>query len=68
MLCSACSKLLIKHTQKKCMRCNGEVLNNISCLCDHCSNDSKQCSACLKKVQQQPIKNKGGCGSCGGKK
>ena len=30
MLCPNCSKLAIHHLNKKCIRCQGEVLQNIS--------------------------------------
>jgi len=50
------------------MRCQGAVFNNLSVLCEFCSNTEKLCAVCLKKVISQVERNKGrGCG-CGGKK
>lgn len=50
MLCPTCSKLLLLHTTKNCIKCQGLVLNNLSVLCDSCSTTEKQCAVCLKKV------------------
>lgn len=73
MLCSICSKLLRLATNKKCVKCQGSVYNNISIICDICSQNEKACSACLKKVYNNPIENPNyhskttGCKSCGQK-
>jgi len=68
MLCPNCTKLAFLQTNKKCMRCQGAVFNNLSVLCEFCSNTEKLCAVCLKKVISQVERNKGrGCG-CGGKK
>ena len=66
MLCPTCSKLAVVYLNKKCIRCQGGVLQNISVICDTCSSREKQCSACLKKVDNNPNKKHyyGGCGSC----
>ena|SRR5271157_1433910 len=73
MLCSSCSKLQILYTNKTCMKCQGNVQQNISILCEACSSTSKSCSACLRKIYRglsNPIYNArgGGCKSCGGRK
>lgn len=65
MLCSNCSKLAIHHLKKKCIHCQGEVLQNISVVCDRCSSQTKQCSACLRKINETPKRQYyGGCASC----
>jgi len=70
MFCSNCVKLAYLHTRKKCVRCQGEVLNNISVLCVKCATDNATCSVCLKNVglaSANPANyNKRGCRSCGG--
>lgn len=66
MLCSNCSKLSILHTKRTCIKCQGEVFNNISVLCDFCSLTDKMCAICLKKMQNSladKLKN-AGCGPC----
>lgn len=50
MFCANCSKLSVLHTMKKCSRCQSDVFNNISILCEFCSLTEKVCAACLKKV------------------
>jgi len=68
MLCSNCLKLAFMSTNKKCVRCQGALFNNISVLCDNCSETHKQCSVCLKKIVSQEERNKNrGCG-CSGRK
>ncbi len=69
MLCGNCSKLAFLNTNKNCIRCNGDVYNNISVLCETCSNTEKVCSVCIKKTQNiSHIKFvKAGCHSCGSK-
>lgn len=66
MLCPTCIKLSFQNTIKKCMRCQGQIIKSIASLCDNCSNTEKQCSACLKKLQNSAIAKHyyGGCGSC----
>jgi hypothetical protein len=66
MLCPNCSKLTYQYLNKKCLRCQGGVLNTISIICETCSARDKQCSACLKKVDNSAVKKNyyGGCGAC----
>jgi transposase len=68
MFCSACLKLAKFVTRKKCIKCQAEVLNNISVLCEQCSNSQKICSVCLKKIvdQLKQLRHRG-CGRCGHK-
>jgi hypothetical protein len=70
MLCLECIKLAILQTTRICIRCQGTILNNLSCICDNCSNDQKVCSICLKKISigtsgQNKKVLKPGCRSCG---
>lgn len=66
MMCITCSKLSYKVTNKKCIKCQGNVLNTLSVLCDLCSNRDKKCSACLKKIDNSATtKYFKGCGICG---
>jgi hypothetical protein len=69
MLCSGCSKLSQLHTNKKCLRCQGDVYLNISRLCETCSATDHQCSACLKKIVDPDSRRVKltGCGHCGQK-
>lgn len=53
MFCASCTKLSYLYTQKPCVKCQGNVLNNISVLCETCSNSSKNCSVCLKRIEIQ---------------
>jgi hypothetical protein len=70
MFCNNCIKLAYLHTKKKCIRCQGEVLNNIAVLCNRCSSNESVCSVCLKnRGLASPNANnykKSGCRSCGG--
>ncbi len=68
MFCANCSKLAILVTNKKCIRCNAIVLNNISVICESCSGFQKQCSVCLKKINGD-LRKQGyrGCSRCGSK-
>ena len=69
MFCSNCVKLVYLHTKKKCVRCQGEVFNNISVLCTKCCTAEGVCSVCLKKQNLatfNPANAKKGCRSCGG--
>ena len=70
MFCPECNKLAIIKAKRVCVRCKGEITNNISCICDKCSNEQRICSACLKKLSighggaiKYPIRP--GCRSCG---
>lgn len=65
MICTNCSNLVFLNTRKNCVKCRGEVLNNLSVMCDNCSNTIKQCAVCLKKILP-PSKQSKGCG-CGNK-
>ena len=67
MLCNSCSKLALMPASRTCVRCKGIIFNNISVVCDNCSNLEKLCSICLKKMydsgsKQRPRSN---CSSCG---
>lgn len=66
MLCSNCAKLARLYTKKFCMRCQGEVLINISVLCEFCSSTEKMCSVCLKKIVPPTSHVNKGC-NCGKK-
>lgn len=70
MLCNNCVKLAYLHTKKKCVRCQGDVFENISVLCNRCSVAEGVCSVCLKKkglATPNPANyKKGGCRSCSG--
>jgi hypothetical protein len=69
MLCPQCSKLAILNTNRVCIRCQGKILNNLSCICDKCSLEQSLCSICLKKINLNFGQNKialyRGCRSCG---
>jgi|WetSurMetagenome_2_1015567.scaffolds.fasta_scaffold292045_3 hypothetical protein len=66
MFCPNCSKLALLYTKKPCIRCQGDVMNNLSVICNFCANTEKVCSVCLKKTQNsQADKLKtAGCGPC----
>lgn len=64
MLCTNCTKLAKLHTNKTCLRCKGAISINISVLCDKCSDNSNQCSVCLKNISKNNTKSNG-CGQCG---
>jgi len=70
MLCPNCSKLSMTYTTKICVRCQGSINNNLSCICDNCSTSESVCSICLKKITpagyNPSLKNmfRGGCNSC----
>lgn len=68
MFCTNCVKLAYLHTKRSCIRCQSEVLNNISVLCLKCASTEGVCAACLKKTSRIGIQNpsKKGCRSCGG--
>lgn len=67
MMCPTCSKLAYQVTNKKCIKCQGAVFNTLSVLCDLCSNTNKNCSVCLKKVDNSAVKKHyyAGCKACG---
>jgi len=64
MLCASCSRLAIMTANRKCMRCQGDIFNNISVICDSCSDKSKQCSICMKNIAP---KNRARSCNCGKK-
>jgi hypothetical protein len=64
MMCLNCARLAFLFTKRVCIKCNSVVLNNLSVLCESCSNVAKICSVCLKKIEQQHNR---GCGRCGSK-
>ena len=71
MLCTTCSKLAILYTNKKCIKCQSDVYQNISTLCETCSSREKICSACLRKIYKGLENPKykhshAGCKGCGG--
>jgi len=65
MFCTNCLKLSILHTLKKCSRCQNDVFNNISILCEPCSLRDNLCGACLKKLVNPATSTKRGCNGCG---
>lgn len=67
MFCKNCLNLNKLATKRKCLRCKSEIVNNLSVLCTSCSDSSKECEICLKKIQNSSVLkyNFGGCGSCG---
>lgn len=69
MLCANCSKLAILKTRRICIRCQGHILDNLSCICDRCSTEQNICSICLKKINLNIAKNgyslRRGCRTCG---
>ena len=67
MLCINCSKLAFVSSPRNCLRCNGTILNNLSVVCDNCSNSERLCSVCLKKMISPAVRNRSrsNCGSCG---
>lgn len=71
MFCNQCTKLAILNTNRICMRCQGAINNNLSCICDKCSLEQSLCSICLKKIDINVIQNKTprrkGCKACGQK-
>lgn len=69
MLCSKCSKLLLKHSDtKKCMKCGLSTNLILAVLCDGCSESSQSCSICCKKIVNNDKIHNGtktsGCQSC----
>ncbi len=63
MTCSNCSKLSFMTANKECKKCKLAVHNNISIICDDCSQKQKMCSVCLKKIPAIS-KREYGCGAC----
>ncbi len=64
MICTNCSNLVFLNTIKPCVKCRGEIINNLSVICNNCSNATKQCAVCLKRIL--PPKQSKGC-NCGNK-
>lgn len=66
MFCQNCTKLVLLHTKKTCIKCHGEVLINICVLCESCSNTDKKCAVCLKKTDSSFAKKLStyGCNAC----
>ena len=64
MLCTNCSKLALIQSNKSCIRCQGNINNNISVLCDFCSASDQKCAICLKKIITPGIPGRRGC-NCG---
>jgi hypothetical protein len=64
MLCVNCSKLLYNYSNNKCYQCKEIVGNDLSILCDKCSDKDNVCSCCLKKMRNYL---KSGCSACGPK-
>lgn len=71
MFCTNCSKLVILQSNRVCIRCQGVITNNVSCICDVCSKEQNMCSVCLKHLGLDArTKTKtvgGGCKACGAK-
>lgn len=65
MICINCSKLALNLNKRNCIRCNKITSNNLSVLCDECSNSNNKCAFCLKTIKNDSINKKtNGCG-CG---
>lgn len=63
MLCTSCSKLIMMVAGRTCSKCSNKTNGSLSILCDDCSDESKMCSMCLKKMI--PISTRQyGCGAC----
>lgn len=67
MICHNCSSLSFMYTKKKCVRCTGETITNLSILCEACSLKDKICAVCLKKIVPQNKRVVTGKCNCGGK-
>ena len=67
MLCASCSNLAFLQCNKKCNKCQGQVYNNVSVICEPCSSSEGICSVCLKKNKNsKTIPYKGlSCKTCG---
>ena len=65
MLCNNCKNLAFLVTKRICIKCGIDVLNNISVLCELCSNTDRICSVCLKKIHEMIKHNYQGCNHCG---
>lgn len=69
MMCSNCVKLAFFESKKPCIACQGEILNNLSVLCEFCSNSNTVCSVCLKNINHFIEKKTSSvCGPCGRKR
>jgi hypothetical protein len=65
MLCDNCSKLANIPANKKCVRCQGNLITKLNVLCENCSNTHQQCAICLKKIIPPNMRaNRRGC-NCG---
>lgn len=66
MFCINCSKLVLLYTKKTCIRCQRDIMNNLSVICEFCSNTDKVCSICLKKTNNSQLDKfkTAGCGPC----
>jgi len=70
MLCLNCQKLNLVLSNKKCVRCNNVINNQLSHICNNCSDTEKICAICLKKIINTNITKNfkfNGCNSCGKK-
>lgn len=69
MFCPQCLKLSILNTKRTCVKCQGNILDNLSCICDKCSKENNICAICLKKINlnvgQNGFSLRRGCSSCG---
>lgn len=66
MLCNHCEKLAFLPNKRICLRCKGNILNNLAVVCDHCSKSENLCAVCLKKLIEYKNKRvKSNCSSCG---
>ncbi len=70
MLCEVCSKLASMPSNRICLRCKGIISNNLSVICDNCSNQERLCAMCLKKLYSISKINRpqSNCSHCGGGK
>lgn len=66
MFCPNCSKLAMLFVKRNCITCRSDINNNLSVLCEKCSNSEQACSICLKKLYNKNLQPKSlGCSSCG---
>jgi hypothetical protein len=64
MLCKICSKLAFIFFKKKCLNCGSIINNNLSVICEECSDLKKVCSVCLKNMSLNKNKYRS-CNGCG---
>lgn len=50
MFCVRCKDLYIINKIGECKSCESKTNYNISIICDDCSEHSKECASCLKKL------------------